>query len=250
MDAHHFQSDGHFRGGAHFASTHWSMVLAAGERATPDAERALAVLCQRYWFPLYAFARRRAATIHEAQDLTQAFFLRLLEKNVLSAASPDRGRFRSFLLTSMKHFLANEWDRATSRKQGGGRKQLSLDWESGESQLSLEPVHTETPEREFERRWALTLLENVVHSLRNEFAIAGKAAHFEVLKATLTAGRGALDYPAVAEKLSISEEAARKAAQRIRNRYRELLHEEVAATVESETGIEDEIHRLFQALGG
>lgn len=250
MDFHNRPSEAHPPGSEGFASTHWSMVLAAGERANAEAEQALAALCQRYWFPLYAFARRRAATVHEAQDLTQAFFLRLLEKNVLAAASPERGRFRSFLLASLKNFLANEWDRATSQKRGGERRPLSLDWESGESRLSVEPAHAETPEREFERQWALTLLDNVVQRLQNEFEVTGKSRHFELFKETLTGGRAALDYPAVAAELSMSEESVRQAASRLRKRYRELLREEVAATVENDCEVEDEISRLFQALGG
>lgn len=250
MDFHNRPSEAHSPCGEGFASTHWSMVLAAGERANAEAEQALATLCQRYWFPLYAFARRRAATVHEAQDLTQAFFVRLLEKNVLAAASPERGRFRSFLLASLKHFLANEWDRAASQKRGGKRRPLSLDWESGESRLSLEPAHVDTPEREFERQWALTLLENVVDRLRNEFAVTGKSRQFERLKLTLAGGRAALDYPAIAAELSMSQEAVRQAASRLRKRYRELLREEVAATVKQDSEVDDEISRLFQALGG
>ena len=232
-----------------FATTQWSLVIAAGERGSVEAEYALAVLCQRYWFPLYAFARRRVAEVHEAQDLTQEFFLRLLEKNSLAAACPERGRFRSFLLTSLKNFLANEWDRTTAQKRGGDRERLSLDWEAGESRLSFEPSHSDTPEREFERQWALTLLENVVRRLQDEFVAAGKSRQFELLKETLTAGRAALDYVAVAQDLAISEEAARQAAHRLRKRYRELLRDEVAATIETPTEVEDEIYRLFQALG-
>jgi len=250
MDSHNRPSEAHAPGAEGFASTHWSIVLAAGERVNAEAEQALASLCQRYWFPLYAFARRRAATVHEAQDLTQAFFLRLLEKNALAAASPARGRFRSFLLASLKNFLANEWDRATSQKRGGERQPLSLDWESSESRLSLEPAHADTPEREFERRWALTLLENVVERLRNEFEVAGRSRHFEWLKESLTGGRAALDYPTIAAEFCMSEEAVRQAASRLRKRYRELLREEVAATVEKESEVDDEISRLFQALGG
>lgn len=232
-----------------FATTQWSVVLRAAQPEDSAARAALELLCRRYWFPLYVFARRRAATIDEAQDLTQEFFARLLEKNSLSAASPERGRFRSFLLTSLKNFLANEWDRANAQKRGGGRERLSLDWQSGESRLSLEPVHLNTPEREFERQWALTLLENVVRRLQDEFASAGKARQFELLKETLTGGHTAVDYSTVATELSMSEEAARQAAHRLRKRYRELLREEVAATVESDDEVEDEIGRLLSALG-
>ena len=232
-----------------FATTQWSLVLRAAQPDDSAARSALDALCRRYWFPLYAFARRRVAEVHEAQDLTQEFFLRLLEKNSLAAASPERGRFRSFLLTSLKNFLANEWDRANAQKRGGGRERLSLDWEVGESRLSLEPAHTDTPEREFERQWALTLLDNVVRRLQDEFALAGKSRQFELLKETLTGGRASVDYAVLASELSMSEEAARQAAHRLRKRYRELLREEVAATVESEQEVEDEIGRLLAALG-
>ncbi len=232
-----------------FATTQWSLVLRAAQPDDSSARAALELLCRRYWFPLYVFARRRVAEIHEAQDLTQEFFLRLLEKNSLAAASPERGRFRSFLLASLKNFIANEWDRATAQKRGGDRERLSLDWESGESRLSLEPTHADTPEREFERQWALTLLDNVVQRLQDEFVTAGKSRQFELLKETLTGGRAVLDYAAVAEELSMSEEAARQTAHRLRKRYRELLREEVSATVESDEEVEDEIGRLLAAVG-
>lgn len=232
-----------------FATTQWSLILRATQPSDSNARTALEELCQRYWFPLYAFARRRVAEVHEAQDLTQEFFLRLLEKNSLAAASPERGRFRNFLLSSLKNFLANEWDRANTQKRGGGRERLSLDWDSGESRLSFEPTHTDTPEREFERQWALTLLDVVVHRLQDEFAAAGKSRQFELLKQTLTGSRAVLDYSAIAAELQMSEEAARQAAHRLRKRYRELLREEVAATVESDDEVEDEIGRLFEALG-
>ncbi|TXT37602.1 MAG: DNA-directed RNA polymerase subunit sigma24 [Planctomycetota bacterium] len=232
-----------------FATTQWSIVLRAAQPDDSAARAALEMLCGRYWFPLYAFARRRVATLHEAQDLTQEFFLRLLEKNSLAAASPERGRFRSFLLASLKNFLANEWDRANAQKRGGGHERLSLDWESGESRLSLEPAHADTPEREFERQWALTLLDNVVQRLQDEFVTAGKSRQFELLKETLTGSRAVLDYEAVAEELSMSEEAARQTAHRLRKRYRELLREEVSATVESDEEVEDEIGRLLAAVG-
>jgi len=232
-----------------FATTQWSIVLRAAHPDDSAARSALEMLCRRYWLPLYAFARRRVSGIQEAQDLTQEFFLKLLEKNSLAAASPERGRFRSFLLTSLKHFLANEWDRANAQKRGGGRKRMSLDWETGESRLSLEPAHSDTPEREFERQWALALLDVVVSRLQNEVTTAGKSRHFELLKETLTGSRAAIDYAAVAVELAISEDAARQAASRLRKRYRELLREEVAATVESDSDVEDEIGRLLAALG-
>lgn len=231
-----------------FATTQWSLVLRAARPDDSTARTALETLCGRYWFPLYAFARRRVPDISDAQDLTQEFFLRLLEKNSLAAAAPDRGRFRSFLLSSLKNFLANEWDRANAQKRGGGRERLSLDWESGESRLSLEPAHSDTPEREFERQWALTLLDVVVRRLQGEFSTSDKLRQFEWLKETLTGNRAAMDYSTIAAELQMSEEAARQAAHRLRKRYRELLREEVAATVESDNEVEDEIGRLLAAL--
>ena len=232
-----------------FATTQWSVVLRAAQPDDSAARSALEKLCRRYWFPLYAFARRRVSEVHEAQDLTQAFFLRLLEKNSLAAASPERGRFRSFLLASLKNFLANEWDRATAQKRGGRRERLSLDWETGESRLSFEPSHADTPEREFERQWALTLLDVVIQRLQDEFVSAGKLRQFELLKETLTGSRAALDYRAIAVELQMSEESARQAAHRLRKQYRELLREEVAHTVESPDEVENEIGRLLAALG-
>lgn len=232
-----------------FVSTQWSLVLCAGKQVDRQAELALAALCQRYWFPLYVYVRRRVADVHRAQDLTQDFFARLLEKNVLANASPERGRFRSFLLTSLKNFLANEWDRAAAQKRGGHLHTWSLDWDSGESRLQVEPADTRTPEGEFERQWALSLLEIVVQRLNAEFTASGKTRHFECLKETLTGDRGTIDYHSIAVELQMSEEAVRQAAHRLRMRYRELLRMEVAATVENEGDVEDEIRRLFEALG-
>lgn len=229
-------------------TTQWSVVLRAAKPADSAAQSALESLSRRYWFPLYAFARRRVSEVHEAQDLTQEFFLRLLEKNLLAEASPERGRFRNFLLASLKNFLANEWDRATAQKRGGGRERLSLDWQAGESRLSLEPTHTDTPEREFERQWALTLLDVVIRRLQDEFVRAGKFQQFELLQETLAGNRVGFDYAAISAELQLSAAAARQAAHRLRKRYRELLREEVAQTVESPADVEDEISRLIEAL--
>ena len=231
-----------------FATTQWSLVLRAAQPDDSAARAALETLFRRYWFPLYAFARRRVSVIQEAQDLTQEFCLRLLEKNSLAAASPERGRFRSFLLASLKNFLTNEWDRANAQKRGGGRERLSLDWETGESRLSLESAHSDTPEREFERQWALTLLEVVVSRLQEEFVTNGKSRQFELLKESLTGNRAAVDYATVASELQMSEETARQAAHRLKKRYRELLRDEVAQTVASPDDVDDEINRLFDAV--
>ncbi len=232
-----------------FQTTHWSLVLRAGNRADREAEDALAALCGRYWYPLYAYVRRRTADLHEAQDLTQEFFARLLEKNTLAAASPERGRFRSFLLTAVKNFLANRRDRDNAGKRGGGTRKLSLDWDSGESRLKMEPAHDLTPERLFERQWVLTLLDLVMRRLQQECEAAGKAEHFERFKEVLTGGKERLPYAEVAADLGMSEEAARQAASRLRKRYRELLREEVSQTVAEPRDIDDEIRNLFAVFG-
>jgi RNA polymerase sigma-70 factor (ECF subfamily) len=230
-----------------FATTHWSIVLRGGARGTRDADEALAALCQTYWLPLYSFARRKTPDVHEAQDLTQAFFARLLEKNAFAAANPERGRFRSFLLASFQNFLTNEWQKGQAQKRGGGATPLSLDWTAGESRLHLEPAHEVTPERLYERQWALTLLEQVVTRLANEFAAAGKKRQFELLKESLTGDR--LDYSALADELQMTPDATRQAVHRLRKRYRELLREEVAQTIDDPREIDQEIQSLIDILG-
>ena len=232
-----------------FATTRWSIVLAAGrptQSSPPPA--ALAELCQAYWPPLYAYVRRRSGSVESAQDLTQEFFLRLLQKGTLAAASPDRGRFRAFLLTGVKNFLANQRDREHTRKRGGGRLALSLDWESVDARHTFEPVDTLTPERRFEREWAVTLLERVVQRLRDEFVASGKAASFEALKPTLTGEAAQGTYDAISRELGCSLDAARQAAHRLRKRYRELLRDEVAQTVADREDVDDEIRRLFETF--
>ena len=232
-----------------FQTTHWSLVLRAGRREDREAEAALAALCERYWYPLYAYVRRRTADVSEAQDLTQEFFAWLLEKNALVHAARERGRFRSFLLTAVKNFLANQRDRAKARKRGGGVRRLSLDLDCGESRLRLEPSHDLTPERLFERQWVLTLLDLVMRRLLAECEASGKAEQFERLKGALTGDRERLPYAAVAAELGLSEEAARQAASRLRKRYRELLREEVTQTLAEPREVDDEIRSFFAILG-
>jgi RNA polymerase sigma-70 factor (ECF subfamily) len=232
-----------------FATTHWSLVAKAGDRRNSGSEAALAALCQRYWYPLYAFVRRRGYPAPEAQDLTQEFFAQLLEKNTLEAASTERGRFRSFLLTAMNNFLANTWDRDHAQKRGGHAHRLTLDFTASESQWTIEPADPETPERCFERQWALTLLATVIARLQEEFTAAGKTEQFETLKGALTGERAHGGYALIAAALGVSEEAARQAAHRLRKRYRELLREEVSQTVAEPAEVDEEIQRLFEALG-
>jgi RNA polymerase sigma factor (sigma-70 family) len=233
-----------------FLTTHWSIVVRAGRSDDSDARSALAFLCQRYWYPLYAFVRRKGIDAVHAEDLTQEFFARIIEKQFLGRADESRGRFRSFLMQSLQNFLANEWDHAAAQKRGGKRKVLSLDVDTGESKYRVEPADRLTPEKIFDRAWALQLLELVIHRLRNEASDKGKTAEFDVLQAFL-AGKHADDsYQAAAKKLGMSFDAVRQAASRLRKRYRELLRAEVAETVAAEDEIDDEIRGLFAALGG
>ncbi len=231
-----------------FATTHWSVVLRAGNRNDRDAHAALTALCEQYWYPLYAYVRRCVNDVNDAQDLTQEFFARLLERNTLAEASPQRGRFRNFLLAAMKNFLADEADRANAQKRGGGRGKLSLDLAAGESRLNIEVMHNLTAERIFERQWAMTLLESVMRRLEAEYLTLGKAKHLDRLKGVLSGNRDRLPYAALAAELGMSEEAVRQAARRVRNRYRELLREEIAQTVAETADVEDEIRSLFQVF--
>jgi DNA-directed RNA polymerase specialized sigma24 family protein len=233
---------------SNFLSTHWSIVLSAGRAEDADGRAALAILCERYWYPLYVFVRRKGIDPERAEDVTQGFFARLIEKHALDQAAPSRGRFRSFLLASMQNFLANEMDHANAQKRGGGRALVSLDVEAGESKLRFEPAHDMTPERIFDRAWAVQLLENVMGRLRQEFADKGKAAEFDILQAFLGGKQVDASYERAAAQLGLSQVAIRKAAHRLRKRYRELLREEVADTVAGAEDIEDEIRGLFAAL--
>jgi RNA polymerase sigma-70 factor (ECF subfamily) len=231
-----------------FATTEWSVVLAAGDHQSSDAQQALSQLCETYWYPLYAYVRRRVESVHEAQDLTQAFFSHLIEKDAIAKAQPDRGRFRAFLLTALKNFLANEWGKARAEKRGGGKAELSLDFGSAESRFQIEPFHELTPEKLFERRWALTLLNQVLENLRSELAQAGKRHHFEQLKVALTGEATADDYTRAAAALGITPAAAKQAGYRMRKRYRELLRQEIAQTIAHEEDVDDEMRRLLDNL--
>jgi RNA polymerase sigma-70 factor (ECF subfamily) len=238
-------------GKRHFATTQWSVVLAAGDHQRDDAQQALTHLCETYWYPLYSYVRRRVNSVHEAQDLTQAFFFHLLEKDAIAKAQPDRGRFRAFLLTALKNFLANEWGKARAEKRGGGKAKLSLDFGSAESRLQIEPSHELTPEKLYERRWVLTMLDHVLESLRTELAEAaeaGKQHDFEQLKGVLTGEATADDYAEAAEALEITTAAAKQAAYRLRKRYRELFRQEIARTLAPGEDVDDELRRLLRNL--
>jgi RNA polymerase sigma-70 factor (ECF subfamily) len=231
-----------------FASTRWSLVVAAAQRDAPESEAALGSLCELYWYPLYAYARRRLPAIEDAQDLTQEFFVRLQERDYLLQADRQRGRFRSFLLAAFKHFLANERERANARKRGGGRKPLPLDFQNGESRFQREPSHEATAEALYERGWALTLLQGALGRLREEQTRAGKAHVFECLKETLTGEDTSRPYTELAIELGISTDAIKVTVHRLRRRYGELLRAEIAETVTSAEEIEDELRDLFAAV--
>jgi RNA polymerase sigma factor (sigma-70 family) len=232
-----------------FQTTHWSLVLHAGCRSTVQSQEAMAQLCQSYWWPLYTYARRRVGDAHQAQDLTQAFFAKLLEKDYLRDASPLRGRFRAFLLTALKRFMANEWDKATAQKRGGGNPTLPLDFGEGERQYVREPVDSMTADQIFLKNWARTLLDRVLEQLRLEFASDGKAEQFVELQAFITPLEDSIKIADIAERLGMAESALRVAAHRLRKRYRKLLREEIAQTVTGPDEIEDEIRSLFAAFG-
>jgi RNA polymerase sigma-70 factor (ECF subfamily) len=232
-----------------FLTTHWSIVLRAGQAGDSAGRDALAFLCERYWYPLYVFLRKKGIALEHAEDVTQGFFARVIEKQALEQASPSRGRFRSFLLVSLQNYLANELDQAHAKKRGGGRTLLSLDIEAGESKLRFEPAHELTPEKIFDRAWAVRLLELVMDRLRDEFNSKGKADEFKVLETHLAGASDDDSYAQAARRLEVSEASVRQAVHRLRKRYRQLLREEVADTVASEDEIEDEIRRLFAALG-
>jgi len=206
------------------------------------------MLCQTYWYPLYAFVRRQGYDAEEAKDLTQEFFLRFLRGNYLKKVKPSLGRFRSYLLAAIKHFLANEWDRASAKKRGGGQVPLSLDFQDAEGRYRSEPSHQLTPEKIFQKRWALTLLESVLKRLREEYAQSGKERLFDCLKQYLIAENGRVSYREVAQRLNMSEAAVKVAVPRLRKRYRRLLRLEIAQTVADPSEIEDEIKELFAAL--
>jgi RNA polymerase sigma-70 factor (ECF subfamily) len=232
-----------------FATTHWSIVVSVTGSRSSAARRALATLCENYWFPLYAYVRRRGYQTHEAEDLTQEFFLRLLAKNYLADVDRQKGKFRAFLLASLKHFLANEWDRQRTQKRGGGQTVVPLDAPNAESRYRLEPADAMTPEKLFERRWALTVLDKVLVRLQAEFLVLHEdGTAFDGLKQFLTAGGERAGYAEVAAKLGMTEGALRVAVHRLRRRYRQLLRDEIAQTVASPEEIDDEIHYLLSCL--
>jgi RNA polymerase sigma-70 factor (ECF subfamily) len=235
-------------GGGQFTKTHWSVVLQAAQAGTPQAEAALEKLCRTYWRPLYEYVRRRGYGPHDAQDMTQEFFARLLTKPFLSNVGPERGRFRSFLLASMNHFLANEWDRARAEKRGGKVNFISLDEASPEGGFAKDDLLDVNAERAFARRWAMVLLSEAMRRLQAETSSAGKSALFGRLKGFLEAEPAPGEYARVAADLGWTQGAVAVAVHRLRSRYRELLTEEVAETVAGPDEVADELRQLFAAL--
>lgn len=235
-------------GGDRFAGAHWSVVLAAGRGDSTQARSALEKLCRTYWQPIYAYVRRQGHSPHDAQDLTQEFFARLLENKSLADADRAKGRFRSFLLASLKHFLANEWDKARAQKRGGGQVLIPIDAQSAETSCGVDPADQMTAERIFDRRWALAVLDGALQRLREEHAQEGKENLFEQLKVTLTEASRSVRYADIATQLEMSEGAVKVAVHRLRQRYRELLRAEIADTVATPAEVEAEIRALFSAL--
>ncbi len=230
-----------------FATTHWSVVLAAGRRDAPQAEASLEKLCQTYWLPLYAYVRRRGYGEADAKDLTQGFFAWLLERHWLEQADQQRGRFRSFLLTTFNGFLANEWDKTQAQKRGGGRV-LSLPFGDADARCRWEPADNVTPEQIFEWRWAVALLDAVMGRLGADYARQDKAQLFQELKPCLLGDRTAQPYASLASKLGMTEGSVKVAVHRLRQRYRQLLREEIANTVANREDVEEEMRHLFAVL--
>lgn len=226
------------------------MVQQAGGTESPESTHALETLCRTYWYPLYAYVRRSGHTPHDAEDLTQAFFTRFLERQWVEEADRSRGRFRSFLLSSLKHFLANEWDKARAMKRGGHIKFVPLNADTAETRYQGEPTDTATPDKEFDRRWAMALLDTVLARLQRDYAEAGKTALFESLKGTLGGERSAVPYAQLGEQLHTSEGAVKVAVHRLRQRYRLILRAEIANTVATPDDVEEELRDLFAALAG
>jgi RNA polymerase sigma-70 factor (ECF subfamily) len=234
--------------GLWFTTTHWSVVLAAGQRGSPEADIAMEKLCRTYWYPLYAYVRRQGYSPHDSQDLIQEFFARLLQSNSVGTADRERGKFRSFLLVTLKRFLTNERARKSAVKRGGGAPIISLDEQTAEGLYRLEPASELSPERIFEKRWAATLLETAFTRAREEFSAAGKGSLFERLKVYLADQTERGDYANAAAELKVSPNTVAKTVQRLRERYRELVREEVANSVADANEVEEEMRFLFGVL--
>ena len=223
-------------------------MVSAGQRHTPQSDHALEELCRSYWFPLYAYVRRRGHTKADAEDLTQAFFEKFLAKNYLEGLSAEHGRFRAFLLASLKHFLANEWDKSQRQKRGSGATHLSLDWQTADSKFQVAATNEPSPDQAFDREWALALLSKVIERLQADCVAEGKAKLFDQLKVFLAEGKGETAQSEVAKALGMEEGAVRVAVHRLRKRYRQLLRDEIANTLSDPAMVEEEMRALFGAF--
>ena len=237
------QSDGQW-----FATTHWSVVLTAARDSTPEARDALEKLCASYWYPLYAYTRRTGRGVEDAQDLTQDFFARLLEKQYLGLATPERGRFRTFLLSSLKNFLANDWKRSHRQKRGGDVAILSIDAATGENLYAAEPVELGDPEKLYEKRWASTLLELVLQRLREHYAATGRGPLFDELKVFVWGDRSDCSYAQIAAHLGLTEGAVKVAVHRLRHHFRDLLRAEIANTVADPQEVDEELRHMISVI--
>ncbi|HVY70993.1 MAG TPA: sigma-70 family RNA polymerase sigma factor [Verrucomicrobiae bacterium] len=240
----HFSSSG---GPRVFPNTRWSVVLAATGQPSPESAAAMEAICRAYWYPLYAFVRRAGQSPPDAQDLTQEFFTRLLEKGWLASADREKGKLRTFLIVALRNFMSKERRRASAQRRGGGHTHFPLDTALAESRFAAD-VAALAPDETYDRQWALTLLDLTVNRLREEFVVAGRRDDFEQLKGCLLGGRGSLDYPAVAARLGVNEGAARVAAHRLRKRFREIYREEIARTLAEGADVETEMRHLAAAL--
>ena len=243
------ESSEHSPTSAQFTTTHWSVVLAAGDAASPQAGAALERLCQAYWYPLYAHVRRRGHDADQARDLTQGFFAGILARRAIAQADQNRGRFRTFLLTALDHYLHHEYRDAHALKRGGGRELISLDAVEAEQRLALEPQDHRSPDREFDRRWALATLETVRGKLREEVAVSGRAELFDELRPHLFGDLAAAPYAQIATRLNMTIVAVKVTVHRLRRRYGELLRQEVAQTLVDPSEVEQEVRHLIAALG-
>lgn len=231
-----------------FVTTRWTVVLAAADENSPAATVALEDLCREYWYPLYAYVRRRGHSPENAEDLTQEFFARFLEKKYLAGLDANRGRFRAFLLTALKHFLANEWDRSNRQKRGGGATLLSLDYQGADTRYQVEPADQLSPDKLFDRTWALTLLERVIVRLADENQAEDRGEQFQQLKTYLMVGAKDIPHAEVAAKLNWTENAVRVAVHRLRKRYRELMQDEIKQTLADPAQAADEMRSLMSAF--
>lgn len=231
-----------------FATTHWSVVLAASEAESARSHEALENLCRVYWYPLYAYVRRKGYAVHDAQDLTQEFFTRLLARNYVSVADRNKGKFRSFLLGTLEHFLAREWTKANAQKRGGGTLTFSLDELDAENRYRLEPSHDRTAKKMFDQRWAITVLEEAMSRLREECLSHNKSDLLSAVAASLSGEKGEASYSQIAAELNMGESAVKMAVLRLRRRYGELIRAQIAQTVTTPEEADEELHYLFSVL--